>query len=181
MEQWKDVVGFEGLYQVSDHGRVRTLPKKVATGRVQPQRIMKLQQTRKGYIVVPLCKETNRYSRQVHRLVAEAFIPNPDNKTTVNHKNNIKSDNRVTNLEWATLSENLKHAFDNGYRNVNYLKKPIRCSNGMIFESSYQAAEWLSKQRHFTTTVVNLAKKIRKSTGSNGYHSAYGYRWYHIS
>jgi hypothetical protein len=67
-----------------------------------------------GYLMITLHKDGKRYTKKVHRLIAIAFIPNPEKKKTVNHKNCIKTDNRVENLEWCTYLENMRHAFDNG-------------------------------------------------------------------
>lgn len=78
------------------------------TGRIKK---LVLQKIKKGYVRVDLCKNTQRIHKQVHRLVAEAFIPNPENKPQVNHINGITNDNRVENLEWATESENQLHRF----------------------------------------------------------------------
>jgi len=105
-EIWKDVSNYEGIYQVSNNGIVRSLNRE---GRI-------LTQTKngKGYPFVYLWKNNSRVMRTVHRLVAKAFIPNPENKYTVNHKNFKKSDNRLENLEWMTMKENILHAVEGG-------------------------------------------------------------------
>lgn len=113
-EIWRDVVGFEGLYVVSNLGRIGSLQQRrcLETGKQRnyKERIMRLQNMG-GYKIVKLSCEGKVSQFLVHRLVALAFIPNPENKATVNHINGDKSDNRVDNLEWATQSENNKHAY----------------------------------------------------------------------
>lgn len=100
-EIWKDVVGYEGFYEVSNLGNVRRKGKaNNLKGRIH----------RDGYMLLVLCVNCKGKSFQVHRLVASAFIVNRKNREQVNHKNGIKSDNRLENLEWATRSENAIHA-----------------------------------------------------------------------
>lgn len=105
-EIWKDIPGFENLFQVSTIGNVRTLNHRGSNKIVQK----KLSNSR-GYLVVGLNKDTSKNISLVHRLVAQAFIPNPDNKPWINHINGIKDDNRLVNLEWCTISENVHHSF----------------------------------------------------------------------
>lgn len=116
MEIWKPIEGYEGIYEVSNTGKVRSLDRKSycekwPNGRYERGRELYLNLMKDGYILVSLNKNSETQWRKVHRLVAEAFIPNPESKRCVNHKNGIKSDNRVENLEWVTASENMKHAY----------------------------------------------------------------------
>ena len=107
-ELWKWVVGYEGLYLVSNLGRVFSTPKTTHCGHV-----MKQNTNWAGYKTVCLSKEGVKKFFSVHRLVSIAFIDNVKNKKEVNHINGIRSDNRLSNLEWVTRSENEKHAFSN--------------------------------------------------------------------
>lgn len=105
-EKWNPIEESNNKYSISDMGRV----KNNITGNM-----LKPIENRKGYVKVNLHLEHGeRLNRQIHRLVAIAFIPNPENKPEVNHKNGIKNDNRVDNLEWVTGEENIRHAYETG-------------------------------------------------------------------
>lgn len=127
--EWRDAVGFEGRYEVSNYGHVRTVPHYVDnhTGRILlPQRLLRPNVLRKGYLQVTISNaDGRRCPRQVHRLVAEAFIGKPDDgRDQVNHKNGDKQDNRAENLEWTDNSGNQLHAWASG------LQKPHYCGGG---------------------------------------------------
>lgn len=117
VEVWKDVEGFEGHYQVSSFGQVKSLPryrKQKGDGIALIQgRIMALKTTKYGYKTVHLRKDDINIHPSVHRLVASAFILNPDNKPTVNHIDANKNNNNVSNLEWSSHSEQMQHAVKN--------------------------------------------------------------------
>jgi hypothetical protein len=117
-EIWKDIAGFEGLYQVSNLGNVKRLFSK----RVLKERLIGRNIDRYGYVKRVLSKDGKMYFFTEHRLVAMSFINNPNNKATVNHKNGIKTDNRVENLEWCTNEENMKHAIENGLKDQKGIK-----------------------------------------------------------
>lgn len=104
MELWKDVVDYEGLYEVSNYGRVKNKKR---------DRLLSPHSDRAGYIKVGLYKDGKQKGQFVHRLVAMAFIDNPEEKSDVNHIDGDKSNNHVENLEWNTRSENLTHAYEN--------------------------------------------------------------------
>ena len=99
--------GYEGLYKVSNLGRVK---------RTKTNRILKNRLSTQGYIMVTLCKKSKPFNASVHRLIAEVFIENPLNKEQINHINGIKHDNRIENLEWVTSSENMVHAYETGLK-----------------------------------------------------------------
>lgn len=120
-EIWVNVFGYEGKYQVSNLGRVKSLPR---NGTVCYERILKIQVDKNGYNYVSFHKRKFK----IHRLVAEAFIPNPENKPQVNHIDGNKQNNEVENLEWATAQENLNHAFRIGLKKKTDLEKMIQCA-----------------------------------------------------
>lgn len=154
MEKWKDIQGYEGLYQVSDQGRIR-----------KGNRIKSVRIDKGGYLTVWLSKHSVQKCLKVHRLVAFAFIPNPEMKRTVNHIDGNKQNNCVENLEWATHRENIIHANKIGLRKVteaqrlsasrngkktcdqNRLKKRVFCTKDGIkneFESAHAGARYVS-------------------------------------
>jgi hypothetical protein len=131
IEEWRPVVGFETSHEVSNHGRVRSKNRIVdrsgPTGSCFKQGILLKQYiTPKGYCRLQLQDGDNRKNAMVHRLVAEAFIDNDDKKSEVNHKNGIKDDNHISNLEWVTSSENQIHAYDNDLKKAN-IKYEVTC------------------------------------------------------
>lgn len=112
-EVWKDIKDFEGLYVVSNTGKVKSMERFVMNnGGLQHrhERILKSNITKFGYKTVILCKEGKTYPKSVHRLVAEAFIPNPDNKPNVDHIDTNPSNNNVDNLRWVTQQENARNS-----------------------------------------------------------------------
>lgn len=183
MEIWKDVKGYEGYYEVSSYGRVRRVDRYVNSGiRFNDKRFCKgkiLHQNlkRMGYLTVDLSKDNKVKTLFTHRLVATAFVDNPENKNVVNHKNLIKTDNHASNLEWVTSKENSQHASKNG---VMYggLRKSIRCcETGQVFPSSYQAAKWLNETKfNHSKQPEGMSRNIRACcTGKR--KSAFGYHW----
>lgn len=117
MEEWRDIEGYEGLYQVSNEGRVKSLERYVewrGTIKHQSERILKpLENNRGGYLVVCLCKNSKVKTYTVHRLVASAFIENYEELPCVNHKDEDKTNNNVDNLEWCTYEYNINYGNHN--------------------------------------------------------------------
>lgn len=124
-EIWKPVKGYENLYQVSSYGRVSGMGRVTSDGRLVKGKMLKPEKQGKGYFCVYLSKDGKRKCYLIHRLVAEAFIPNPNNHPCVNHKDEDKTNNVVENLEWCT------HQYNNNYGGRNKkvaekLSKPIQ-------------------------------------------------------
>lgn len=123
-ERWKDIKDFEGLYKISDYGRVKSLERfrKLHSKLVRvPEIIRKNGYDKDGYQIIPLNKNSKKYMKKIHRLVAEAFIVNPDNKKYVNHKDCNRWNNNVNNLEWCTSKENVLYC-----KKMNHFYHPTR-------------------------------------------------------
>lgn len=159
-EEWKDVVGWEGLYQISNMGRVKSLSRWrncAHVGHFRKSKIMKIYpDSRDKYLSTILMSNDIKIYVLVHRLVATAFVPNPLNLPQVNHKFGITWDNRASELEWMTKSQNIQHAFDTG------LKIGLRGEkNGNSKLTQRQVDEIRAKYIPYIYTKKMLAKEYK--------------------
>lgn len=133
VEVWKDIKGYERKYQISNYGRVKSLERLTNAGiknnRItkRKEKILKPLKVTKGYYSIRLYDENKQgKTLKIHRLVAEAFIPNTDKKEQVNHIDGNKANNRVDNLEWCNCKENMEHSYKIGLRDKEYLREHMR-------------------------------------------------------
>jgi hypothetical protein len=150
---WKDIEGYEGLYKVSKFGRIFSF---------YDNRILNPKPRKSKYLIIGLYKDGVRITYRVHRLVAEAFIPNPLNKATVNHRDGNKSNNNVWNLEWATHKENTKHAWDNDLMSAH---GNIGIQNGMCILTPIQVLEIREKWAYGNYAQKQLCDEYGISRG----------------
>lgn len=160
----KDIPWWEGKYAATEDGRVWSYPKKWKWG--HNGKFVACQKTNCWYLLVRLHKDSICYAKTVHRLIATTYLKNPENKPQVNHKNGIKTDNRVENLEWMTRSENMIHARDYLGWNHQSIKKKImqmdkqwNCIN--VFSSLSEASKYTNI--HFVAISI-CAKWITKTS-----------------
>ncbi len=154
-ERWLPVVGFEGLYEVSSLGRVKSLNYR-STGK---EEILSLHDNGKGYLHVDLCKNGKMYHKSVHRLVARAFIPNPENKREVHHIDGNTHNNCVSNLQWVTREE---------HRAEDKSKKVLCIETGKVYESAIEA----ERQTGAWHQKISACCRGKQKT-SKGYHWQY--------
>jgi hypothetical protein len=189
MEIWKPVKNYENLYEVSNIGRVRSKTRYVTNYDMNTKQYSKrlyigkiiqgtIQKT--GYKRIILSNGNIKTYKFIHQLVAEAFIPNPENKPCIDHINGRKLDNRANNLRWVTYKENNNYAQKNGlWKNVHFNKKPIlNITTGQKYESAMEAARDIHKEIP-TSKVESIMKNI-KSCCYGKQPTAYKYKWKHL-
>lgn len=170
IEEWRPITGFDGGYEVSNLGRVRSLPRRSANGRALKGKIFQDQDNR-GYRQVCFRIAGKSRCALVHRMVAQAFIPNPDNLPVINHKNGIKTDNQVKNLEWCTHQENIDHAKELGLQRYHQGE-----AHGMARLTSSEVREILDWQSTEKAAVVKFA-----ISRSQYYRIRRGEAWKHLA
>ena len=187
MEKWKDVVDYEGLYKVSDLGRVKSVRRfrdNHGTPQLVPEKIKNTRIKNSGYLMTDLYKENKQKSVMIHRIVAIAFLPNKENKETVNHKDGNKLNNSVENLEWNSFSEQNKHFYEQGLKSKENIKKAIKAMNdknarkikcvetGEVFKSLSDASLFSKGDRRGVSLIIRSAKNTK--------NTAYGYHWSYV-
>lgn len=173
MEIWKPVKDFEGLYEVSNLGKVKIL---------REDRLLKpIYNKQNGYRYVRLCNKCEKFY-YIHQLVAEMFCEKPTTnlRLTVNHKNGRKLDNRANNLEWVTFSQNLKHAYDNNLKQLPKTTRKVHCVElNKDFSSPYKAALYLIQTEHLTAKYRGIASNINRVCKKER-NTAYKYHWHFV-
>lgn len=170
-EVWKDIEGFEGLYQVSNFGRVKSLARYMCPKGYSQLKTERLLRTHisldNGYVYVQLTKNSKGFTKKVHRLVAQTFISNLDNLPQVNHIDGNKQNNNVENLEWCTQSQNIQHAYKNGLGNqIKVIQYDLDGNYINEFNSISEAS------RETGICLVSIAYCI-----SGKYKKAGGFKW----
>lgn len=183
-EIWKDIEGYEGLYQVSNLGRIKSLKRKNNYGRYVKERIRKVVSNKDGYLCVTLSDKGRQKTFTVHGLVAKAFICKTLENVEVNHKNGIKTDNRKENLEWITHKANVQHTYLNLNRRAVVSEKghiigknnpmskiilQIEPSNNKVVSEFYSLREAYNKTKINRGNICNCCNGKSKTAG--------GYIW----
>lgn len=177
MEEWKDIIDYEGMYQVSSEGRVKSL-------KYGKERILKPASETGGYLQITLLKNGKSKHYRIHRLVANAFIPNIENKPEINHIDEDKTNNNVMNLEWSTREENCNYGTHNTRisktltnRTDQSIPIDMLTKNGELirtFPSGKEAMRWL-RANGFPKAKNGAISSCCK--GNPKYTHAYGFKW----
>lgn len=179
MEEWRNIKGYEGLYQVSNYGRVKSLDRWETIGcntkRFRKGRMLKLAKDKYGYLKVDISKNGKRKQYSIHRLVAQAFIDNPDNLPCINHKDENPSNNNVDNLEWCSYQYNTNYGTGIQRRadkmiNGKCSKKVYQYTIDGNFVKVYPSGKEIQRQLGFAQSHINRCCLGKCKT-------AYGFIW----
>lgn len=162
-EIWKDIKGYEGLYQISNFGNIKSKKRQGTNGKITKQ-VSKI-----GYYIVDLYKESKRQTKYLHRIIAETFIPNPNNLKCINHKDGNKLNNSIENLEWCNYSYNNFHAYRNGLKSNCKAVIQIDKNTHKILNTFYSMKEASRKTNIPQSSISLCCNKKLKTTG--------GYIW----
>ena len=164
IEIFKDIEGYEGLYQISNYGNVKSL----GNCKYKKDKILKYSKDKDGYLYVGLCKNGKHKYIKIHRLVAEAFIENPNNYQQVNHKDEDKTNNHVTNLEWCTPKYNSNYG-TRIQRVIESQSRMVECiETGIVYSSTIQVERELGFKQ---SSISRCCNGIRNTCG--GFHWCY--------
>ena len=183
-EVWKDVVGYEGLYEVSNRGNVRSIERISSQGRKIGGIILKPAYNNGGYLLVSLCKNGKVKSKYIHRLVLEAFVENPNNLPEVNHKDENKANNELSNLEWCDIRYNSNYGTRNE-RSAQARSKRVKAVNVetgevLTFSSITEAGrKGYSRGRVSEACRGAYRSGNGKLIGGNG-RTYKGFKWYYM-
>ena len=165
MVEWKAIKGYEGLYEISNTGLVKALEKRVDRGkchRTWKSHIKRYGVDNNGYLRVSLSKEGVNKTHKVHRLVATAFISNPDKLPQVNHIDGNKQNNHVSNLEWCTQSDNMSHAYKNGLkRNDGEFNSQSKLTQEDV---NHIRAVYKPRDKEFSTVALGKKYGVHRKT-----------------
>lgn len=168
---WSWIPGYVGCYQVNPSGDVRSVDRIIKHGNGVSRlngRILKHRINEHGYHMVALYKNGSAKNMKVHRLVADAFLEKDPNRFEINHKDGDKSNNKLSNLEWCTRKENIRHSIEHGLRKPPTNKRAVRRSDGVVFESISDAA------RELNTSSGHICDALRGVIKTaNGYSFEY--------
>lgn len=187
MEKWKPIPGYEGFYEASDMGRIRSVahyikhPRNNSMPLIVKGKIRKPRYDKNGYAILNMTKDGKTKTNKVHRMVAMAFIPNPDNYHQIDHINGKVYDNRIENLRWCTTQQNTKYRDEKYQIGERARYKPLCKETGMVFNSTYDASFWLMKNGYAkkSTNYKTISKSIRDCCIGR-YKTSYGFHWTYI-
>lgn len=184
-EIWKDIVGFEGFYKVSNRGNVYSVERKNARGVNRGGRILKPRYDKDGYLRVTLCKNGKQKTRFIHRLVASAFVPNQNGYPEINHRDENKVNNYAKNLEWCTREHNMNHGTQKERASQTRFKKvkAINIKTGEVL--TFNSAKEAGGEGYGKGEVSKACRGIYKSRrtgnliGGDG-HTYKGHKWSYV-